>query len=114
MISRRRRARVTASTASIAVITTAKVISRLPNSTAWWMKGTSACGTGVKLPGKHCGQVGQPSPDAVTRTIDPVTEISAWLISTASAMIRWVRTLGIGSRSTSRMNTPTPAILSVR
>jgi hypothetical protein len=68
----------------------------------------------VKLPGKHSGQVGQPSPEAVTRTIDPVTEISAWLRSTANAMIRWVRTLGSGSRSTSRMNKPTPVILSVR
>ena len=47
---------------SAAVSTTRKVIIRLPNSTAWWMTGTSACGTGVKLPGKHCGQVGQPRP----------------------------------------------------
>lgn len=71
--SRRRRARVTANTARAAVMTTAKVIIRLPNSTAWWMRGTSETATGVKLPGKHCGQVGQPSPEAVTRTMAPVT-----------------------------------------
>ena len=71
--SRLRRDLVTASTARAAVSTTRKVIIRLPNSTAWWMTGTSACGTGVKLPGKHCGHVGQPRPDAVTRTMAPVT-----------------------------------------
>ncbi|BBZ07529.1 hypothetical protein MDOR_16980 [Mycolicibacterium doricum] len=91
---------MTASTAAAAVSTTRKVIRRLPNSTAWWMPGTSACGIGVKLPGKHCGQVGQPSPDAVTRTIAPVTEIPPWVRMTATAIARWTRRLGTGSRST--------------
>ncbi len=99
--SRRRRARVTASTASAAVSTTRKVIIRLPNSTAWWIPGTSACGTGVKLPGKHCGQVGQPRPDAVTRTMAPVTAMPPWVRTTAAAMSRCARRLGIGSTSTS-------------
>ena len=79
---------MTASTASAAVSTTKKVIIRLPNSTAWWMTATSAWGTGVKLPGKHCGQVGQPSPDAVTRTIAPVTAMPPWVRMTAAAMRR--------------------------
>ena len=102
---RRRRARVTASTASAAVRTTAKVIIRLPNSTAWWIRGTSVTATGVKLPGKHCGQVGQPRPDAVTRTMAPVTAMPPWLRMTAAAMIRWTRRLGSGSLSTNRSST---------
>ena len=68
------------------------------------MRGTSATATGVKLPGKHCGQVGQPSPDAVTRTIAPVTAMPPWVRMTAAAMIRWARRLGLGSRSTSRIS----------
>ena len=50
------------------------------------MTGTSASGTGVKLPGKHCGQVGQPRPDAVTRTIAPVTAMPPWVRMTAAAI----------------------------
>ena len=88
--------------------TTRNVIIRLPNSTAWWITGTSATGTGVKLPGKHCGQVGQPSPDAVTRTMAPVTAMPPWVNTTARATSRCVRRLGIGSTSTSRSkNLPT-------
>ncbi|SHV90701.1 Uncharacterised protein [Mycobacteroides abscessus subsp. abscessus] len=102
--SRRRRARVTASTANAAVMTTRKLIIRLPNSTAWWIRGTSATATGVKLPGKHCGQVGQPRPEAVTRTTAPVTAMPPWVRITAAAMRRCVRKLGIGSRSTTRRN----------
>ena len=79
---------MTASTANAAVSTTANVIMRLPNSTAWWIRGTSETATGVKLPGKHCGQVGQPSPEAVTRTIAPVTAMPPWVRITAAAMIR--------------------------
>ena len=66
--------------------TTRKVIIRFPNSTAWWIPGTSACGTGVKLPGKHCGHVGQPRPEAVTRTMAPVTAIPPWVRTTAAAI----------------------------
>ena len=100
----RRRARVTVSTASAAAITTAMLTIRLPNSTAWWTRGTSATATGVKLPGKHCGQVGQPSPDAVTRTIAPVTAIPPWVRMTSAATARWTRRLGWGSRSTNRIS----------
>src|SRR5690349_15647710 len=89
-------------TAAAAVSTTRKVSIRLPNSTAWWMPATSGCGTGVKLPGKHCGQVGHPSPEAVTRTMAPVTAMPPWVRITQAAMMRWVRRLGIGSVSTSR------------
>src|SRR6476646_1794451 len=66
------------------------------------MPATSGCGIGVKLPGKHCGQVGQPRPEAVTRTIAPVTAMPPWLRMTAAAMMRWTRRLGKGRRSTSR------------
>ena len=38
-----------ANTAAIAVSTTANVTIRLPNSTAWWMRGTSGCG-----PARNC------------------------------------------------------------
>ncbi len=98
----RRRARVTAYTARIAVNTTPNVIIRLPNSTAWWMRGTSDTATGVKLPGKHCGQVGQPNPDAVTRTIAPVTAMPPCVRTTNAAITRCVRTLGGASRFTDR------------
>ena len=79
-------------------MTTAMLIRRLPNSTAWWMRGTSACATGVKLPGKHCGQVGQPRPDAVTRTMAPVTAMPPWVRMTSAAMSRWTRRLGFGEQ----------------
>ena len=52
------------------------------------MSGTSATGTGTKLPGKHCGQVGQPSPEAVTRTMAPVTAMPPWVRMTAAATMR--------------------------
>jgi len=44
--------------------------------------------TGVKLPGKHCGHVGQPRPEAVTRTIAPVTAMPPCVRMTAAAMRR--------------------------
>ncbi|GAB3293363.1 hypothetical protein GCM10027563_33140 [Parasphingorhabdus pacifica] len=40
------------------------------------------------LPGKHLGQVGQPSPEPVTRTTTPVTLINAWVTITARARAR--------------------------
>jgi hypothetical protein len=40
------------------------------------------------LPETHCGQVGQPSPDPVTRTTEPVTPIPACAITAATAMAR--------------------------
>lgn len=49
---------------------------------------------GVKLPGKHCGQVGQPSPEAVTRTTAPVTAMPPWVRMTRAATMRCTRRLG--------------------
>src|SRR6476661_4341746 len=81
------------------------------------MTATSACGTGTKLPGKHCGQVGQPSPDAVTRTTAPVTAIPPWVKITMNAMIFCVFSEGRGRRSTklknpayTRFTTPTMVV----
>jgi hypothetical protein len=92
------------------VTTTASVIIRLPNSTAWWIRGTAETATGVKLPGKHCGHVGQPSPEAVTRTIAPVTAMPPWVTTTRAATMRCTRRLGEGSRSTHRNSArPGPA-----
>ena len=77
--------------------TTANVSSRLPNSTHWCSAATSGCGVGTRLPGKHCGQVGQPSPDPVTRTIDPVTAIPA-CATTAAIASRRTTAGGTGTR----------------
>ena len=41
-----------------------------------------------QVSGKHCGQVGQPSPEPVTRTTDPVTAMPAWVITAAIAVAR--------------------------
>ena len=62
------------------------------------MPATSGWGIGVKLPGKHWGQVGQPRPEAVTRTIAPVTAMPPWVRMTAAAMARWTRRLGNGQK----------------
>ncbi len=61
---------------------------RLPYSIHWFSAANSGCSTGTMLPGKHSGQVGQPSPDPVTRTTDPVTAINAWVATTAIATPR--------------------------
>ncbi|COW10809.1 Uncharacterised protein [Mycobacterium tuberculosis] len=53
----------------------------------------------MKLPGKHCGQVGHPRPEAVTRTIAPVTAMPPWVRMTIAAMTRWTRRLGDTARS---------------
>ena len=64
---------------------TTPVNSRLPYSIHWLSVSYSGCSTGTMLPGKHCGHVGQPSPEPVTRTIAPVIAMSAWVASTAIA-----------------------------
>ena len=61
------------------------VNSRLPYSIHWLSVAYSGCSTGTMLPGKHSGQVGQPRPEPVTRTIAPVIAISACVATTASA-----------------------------
>ena len=82
-------------------MTTRNVSSRLPNSIHWVSACVSGCGTGTRLPGKHCGHVGQPSPDPVTRTTDPVTAMPACATTAATASARM--TLGeVGGRRSSR------------
>ena len=86
------------------MIPTTPVNSRLPYSIHWCSVANSGCSTGNMLPGRHCGQVGQPSPEPVTRTIEPVTAISAWVATTAIAQARWMPRPGTGRRS--RIGTP--------
>jgi hypothetical protein len=69
----------------------AKVSSRLVNSMT---PCTAYSDVGVELPGVHRGQVGQPSPDEVSRTAPPVTTIAALAMTLASASRLTVRTLG--------------------
>src|SRR6476620_1252764 len=44
--------------------------------------------TGTREPGAHCGQVGQPKPEPVTRTVAPVTAINPLVITAANANAR--------------------------
>src|SRR5699024_4927433 len=66
---------------------------RLPNSTAWWIHG-AAPATGTRDPSWHSGQVSQPRPEPVTRTMEPVTVMPPWKISRSSARIRCTRMVG--------------------
>jgi hypothetical protein len=88
--SRRRRGRISSAATKQASATrpTKPVSRRLPNSIHWCSAATSGCGCGTKLPGKHCGQVGQPRPEPVTRTTEPVTAIPPWVITAAIAILR--------------------------
>ena len=104
--SRGRRGRVpsAASRQRPATSTTAKVSSRLPNSIHCVSAATSGCGVGTRLPGKHCGQVGQPRPEPVTRTTDPVSAMPA-CATTAAIASRRITAGGTGtirSRSAGR------------
>ena len=66
---RARTVRKTVMAVPSAMAISTKVSSRLPNS----MKAChSASGCGTYEPASHCGQVGQPSPDLVSRTSAPV------------------------------------------
>ncbi len=88
---------------SPATSTTTPVSSRLPNSIHCVSASTSGCGVGTRLPGKHSGQVGQPRPEPVTRTIEPVTAIPACATTAAIASAR-ITDRGVGgSRSSSDM-----------
>ena len=82
-------------------MTTRNVSSRLPNSIHWVSACVSGCGTGTRLPGKHCGHVGQPNPDPVTRTTDPVTAMPACATTAATASVRMTRG-EVGGRRSSR------------
>jgi hypothetical protein len=106
-VSRARRGRVAsaASRQAPATRTTTPVSSRFPNSIHWVSGSTSGCGTGTRLPGKHSGHSGQPSPEPVTRTTEPVTAIPAWATTaaTASARITDGETAGMRSRKAGRV-----------
>ena len=69
----------------------------MPNSTDWWRAG-AAPGTGTKLSWLHWGQVSQPSPEAVTRTVTPVVMIPTWAMTLARASPFCTRSEGRGSR----------------
>ena len=61
----------------IAIINSTKVNRRFPNST--YLCQDSVCAdVGVIDPSTHSGQVGQPSPEEVSRTIAPVSTIPVW------------------------------------
>ncbi len=81
---------------------------RLPYSIHWFSVAYSGCSTGTMLPGKHCGHVGQPSPEPVTRTIEPVSPMPAWVTMAAMARARWSRCDGYGRRPTSEDNCTAP------
>ena len=67
---------------------------RLPNSIARWNADRSDRLTGTNEPGTHSGQVGQPRPEPVTRTVAPVTAISPLVITAAQANARCSRNDG--------------------
>jgi len=50
--------------------------------------------TGTSDPGLHCGQVGHPRPDPVTRTVAPVTPMAPLVITASQASTRWTRWVG--------------------
>lgn len=91
-------------THSAATRMTTPVSIRLLNSIHWVSASNSGCATGTMLPSTHCGQVGQPRPEPVTRTTDPVTPIPAWAITAAIATARWTANEGYGRRATRLWN----------
>ena len=91
---RRGVSRIADSTQAIPTTSTRKVTIRLPNSMAMLIGEISGCATGSRLSGVQLGQVGQPSPDSVTRTTAPLTVMPALTTTEASAQPRIV--LGVG------------------
>ena len=85
------RYRMAATQVAIATATNTQVSRRLPNSMTPWMP-ISACG--VYEPSVHCGQVGHPSPESVTRTAPPVTTSSTLAARSAIAQACRKRRLG--------------------
>ena len=71
-----------ATNVATAIATSTKVSIRLPNSMAAW---TSSSPWGVKDDSVQRGQVGQPSPDPVSRTAPPVTTSTTLATSVAHA-----------------------------
>ena len=62
--------------------TRTEVSARLPNSIAPWMP---SAGVVVSEPASHCGQVGQPRPEPVTRTTPPVRMIR--MLTSSAAVV---------------------------
>ena len=81
---RRRTSSRTTTSAASATIPTTDVSVRLPNSMYLWMP-CGWCTTGVYEPGTHSGQVGQPSPEPVSRTSPPVTTMPIWTTRLATS-----------------------------
>ena len=68
---------------SRAIISSTKVNRRFPNST--YLCQDSVCvDVGAIDPSTHSGQVGQPSPEEVSRTIAPVSTIPVWATKLAT------------------------------
>ena len=78
---------------AMAAAATTKVSRRLPNSMAWWSMG-AAPWMGTKEPGWQLGQVTQPRPEPVTRTMEPDTVMPPWQSRRMSATMRCVFTEG--------------------
>ncbi|SCD61844.1 hypothetical protein GA0115246_1038510 [Streptomyces sp. SolWspMP-sol7th] len=65
---------------------------RLPNSMTPWNPISRVVVSEVSV---HCGQVGQPSPDPVSRTAPPVTTMTTVIIRASSAARSTVRRRGV-------------------
>ena len=83
--SDRRPCRSTATSVASATSPTAKVSIRLPNSIA---PCSAYCAVGVYDSSVQLGQVGQPSPEPVSRTTPPVTTIAELATTEATASRR--------------------------
>src|SRR6478609_4719477 len=78
-----------------ATAASAKVSSRLPNSMTPWIP---ISGVFTSEPSVQRGHVGQPRPEAVSRTAPPVTTRTVWPISDRTASRRIVLSTVTGSR----------------
>lgn len=85
---------MTTSQVQIATAATTNPSIRLPNSIAPCIP-SSPCGTYDES--VHCGQVGQPSPDPVSRTRPPVTTMPMLTATEAQPQRRTVSRLGSGT-----------------
>ena len=95
----RRTDRNTTTTVAIAAAVRTNVSSRLVNSMTPW---PASSGVGTKLVPVQRGQVGQPSPEPVSRTAPPVTTMTPLAIALASA----TRETVAGEKAEGRTGTP--------
>jgi hypothetical protein len=94
----RRTDRNTTTRVAIAIAVSTKVSSRLPNSIT---PCAASSGVTTKLSSVQRGQVGQPSPEPVTRTAPPVTTIAPLATRLASA----TRETAAGEKAVGRTGT---------